>query len=181
MVRHNDGSRTVTAKSNIDPNSPLKVGKSQTISTYDPEGVLRLKRVYQINQYNKPETFVIYDGNSRPLIEGRFEYDFQHRLVKEELYELPSRKLVRRQTHNYTVGDQRTVNTVNYGPLPPALLRWMDPDGYVAGVKTPEASKNASRGIWHRGGDDNKPANNNASEKEEKRGGLFGRFRRKSK
>ncbi|MEM1293826.1 MAG: hypothetical protein AAGH89_00580 [Verrucomicrobiota bacterium] len=140
MVRHNDGSRTVTARSELDPNSPLKVGKTQTISTYDPEGVLRLKRIYQLNKYGKPEVFVISDGAGRPLVEGLFTYDLQNRLAKEELFELPSKRPVRTQIHSYTAGTRGTVRTVNHGPLPPELLRWMDPDGNVAGIKPSEKS-----------------------------------------
>lgn len=180
MVRHNDGSRTVTARSELDPNSTLKVGKTQTISTYDPEGELRLKRVYQLNKYGKPEVFVISDGAGRPLVEGLFTYDLQNRLAKEELFELPSKRPVRTQIHSYTAGSYGTVRTVNHGPLPPELLRWMDPDGNVAGVKSEEADA-TGRGIWQLGARKKSTESGGAEPEKESGGGFLGRFRKKKK
>ncbi len=142
MVKHNDGSRTVTA-------SPDSTKKTQEITTYDAQGTLRLKRVYRMNQYDKPDSFIISDGAGRPLVEGKFNYDMHHRLQTEELFELPSRQLLRRQVHSYDLANQDSVRTTNYAALPPELLRWMDPDGYVAGIKTPQKGVNGP--IWHRG------------------------------
>ncbi len=178
MVRHNDGSRTVTARSELDPGSSLNLGKSQTISTYDPEGDLRLKRIYQLNKYGKPETFIISDGAGRPLVEGLFTYDLQNRLEKEELFELPSKRPLRTQIHSYTAGNYGTVRTVNHGPLPPELLRWMDPDGNVAGVKSEETSDSCS--VWNLGAR-KKSQQNAAGDGNEDEGGLFSRFRKKKK
>ncbi len=175
MVRHNDGSRTVTAKSQYDPNSAI--GKTQSISTYDPEGVLRLKRVYQLNKYSKPETFIIYDGNNRPLVEGVFTYDFQDRIQEEVLYLLPSKQMLRKQVHNYSGGSQGTVNTTNYAAMPTELLRWMDPDGYVAGIKSKDENQ-PNRGVWHRG---NGARVEEENEENDGGGGLFSRFRNRNK
>ncbi len=122
MVRHNDGSRTVTAK------DPAKA--EQEVLTYDAQGDLKLRRVYQLDRYGKAVTFVIHDQSSKPVIRGEFTYDVRDRMTEERLYSVPGNQLVRRLVQSYDPNTGKKLNpqVQNYTTLPSELLYWMDPD-----------------------------------------------------
>jgi len=121
MVRHNDGSRSVTARD--------ESTKEMVITTYDPDGNLQLRRVYQLDRYGKPVTFFVYDGTGRPLMRGEYEYDNRERVVAERLFELPSGEPIRTVAQNYdAAGNRLSPQYMHQGSLPPQVLRWLNPD-----------------------------------------------------
>jgi hypothetical protein len=122
MVRHNDGSRTITAK------DPTK--HEQEVLTYDPQGDLKLRRIYQLDTYGKAVTFVIQDGSSKPVLRGEFTYDVRDRMNEERLYSVPGNQMIRRLVQDYdpSTGKKLNPRIQNYAALPAELLYWMDPD-----------------------------------------------------
>lgn len=153
MVRHNDGSRTVTARSDLtnefNPNMDERLMVPiQEVVTYDPEGNMRLRRVYTLNRYGQAETVMMTNGDGTRILRGEFHYDFTGRLQVEKLFTLPGDRLVREQRTDYDSNGRGTKRTINHGAMPPDLLKWMDPDGNVAGVKTDTPSTTR----WLRGG-----------------------------
>lgn len=131
MVRHNDGSRTVTARD--------ETTKEMVITTYDPEGNLKLRRNYQLDRYGKPGTFQFFDGSGRPLVRGEFIYDGMDRVVEEKWFELPSERPIRTLAQNYDAKGRRLPpQSMHEATLPPEVVRWLEPDKEVAS----ETSKN---------------------------------------
>jgi len=146
MVRHNDGSRTVTAK------DPSKA--EQEVLTYDPQGDLKLRRLYQLDRYGKPVTFVINEASGRPVLRGEFTYDVRDRMSEERLYSLPGNQMIRRLVQDYDPGTGKKLpaRIQNYGTLPPELLYWMDPDS-----SQNQATGATGKGDAGKGGTDGKP------------------------
>lgn len=122
MVRHNDGSRTVTAK------DPSKA--EQEVLTYDPQGDMKLRRLYQLDRYGKPVTFIIQDGTGKPVIRGEFTYDVRDRMNEERLYAIPGNQMIRKLVQDYdpSTGKKLNPRIQNFAALPEELLYWMDPD-----------------------------------------------------
>jgi hypothetical protein len=128
MVRHNDGSRSVTARD---------AGKTeQEVLTYDSEGELKLRRIYQLDRYGKATTFIIQDGSGRPVLRGEFAYDSRDRMTEERLYGVPGNQLIRRLNQDYepTTGKKLKPRIQSHSPLPEELLYWMDPDSAQPGA-----------------------------------------------
>jgi len=116
MVRHNDGSRTVTAK------DPSKA--EQEIMTYDVQGDLKLRRLYQLDRYGKPVTFVIHEASGRPVLRGEFSYDVRDRMSEERLYSVPGNQLIRRLIQDYDPGTGEK--------LPPRIPELLDSSSRIA-------------------------------------------------
>jgi len=127
MVRHNDGSRSVTARDSTK--------NEQEVLTYDPQGQLKLRRVYQLDRYGKATTFIIHDGTGRPVLRGEFAYDTRDRMHEERLYSVPGDQLIRRLNQDYhpTTGQKLKPRIQSQAPLPEELLYWMDPDSAQPG------------------------------------------------
>ena len=126
IVKHNDGSRTITAKS-----QKLEGQKQsmQEVKTVDKDGNLRLRRIYYLNRYGQPQRFEMYDGTGRPVLTGEFEYDGLDRIRKEVLFEVGTGMKLREQTRHYRQSHEAPlIETKSYGVLPVELLYWMDPD-----------------------------------------------------
>ncbi|MEM0970202.1 MAG: hypothetical protein AAF191_04630 [Verrucomicrobiota bacterium] len=121
LVRHNDGSRTVTSRD--------EVMNDQILTTYGPDGEIKLIRKYQLDRYGRSTTFTIYDGNERPLLQGEYGYDSSSRLIEESLWELPSGDPIRILSQGYDASGRKMMpNNRYYKELPEAILYWMDPD-----------------------------------------------------
>lgn len=133
MVRHNDGSRSVTARD--------ETTKELVITTYGPppQGELKLTRKYQLDQYGKPVTFTFSDGTGRPLVRGQYVYDSQDRVIEERWFELPSERPIRTLAQNYDAkGKRLPPQSMHEATLPPEVVRWLEPDkaaNQVAGKK----------------------------------------------
>jgi hypothetical protein len=121
MVRHNDGSKSITARDELT--------KELVISTYDPEGNLKLRRNYQLDLYGKPKTFLFYDGGGQPLVRGEYIYDAQDRVTEEKWFDMQSQKPIQDLAHNYDAkGKRLPPQTMHEATLPPAVVRWLEPD-----------------------------------------------------
>ena len=121
MVRHNDGSKSITARD--------EMTKELVISTYDPEGNLKLRRNYQLDQYGKPVTFLFYDGAGQPLVRGQYVYDAQDRVSEEKWFDMQSQQEIRTLAQNYDAkGKRLPPQTMHEATLPPAVVRWLEPD-----------------------------------------------------
>jgi hypothetical protein len=141
MVRHNDGSRTVTAKDSAKA--------EQEVLTYDIQGDLKLRRVYQLDRYGKAVTFVIHEGSGKPVIRGEFTYDVRDRMTEERLYSIPGNQLMRQLVQEYDpkTGKKLAPRVKNYASLPSELLYWMDPDSAgSAGAQVKAAAAAAATG-----------------------------------
>ena len=124
MVRHNDGSRSVTARD--------QDTKELVITTYGPppEGeVVKLRRNYQLDPYGKPVTFIFYDGKNRPLVRGEYVYDKQDRVMEEKWFEFDSNQPIRTLAQNYDAKGKRLApQSMHEATLPPEVVRWLEPD-----------------------------------------------------
>lgn len=122
MVRHNDGSRTVTAKDTSKA--------EQEVLTYDPQGDLKLRRIYQLDRYGKPVNFMIQDGQGTAVLRGEFTYDVRDRMSEERLYSVPGNQMIRKLVQDYdpSTGKKLNPRIQNFAALPSELLYWMDPD-----------------------------------------------------
>jgi hypothetical protein len=141
MVRHNDGSRTVTAKD--------AAKAEQEVLTYDAQGDLKLRRVYQLDRYGKAVSFVIQEGSGKPLIRGEFTYDVRDRMTEERLYSIPGDQLMRRLVQDYDPGTGKKLmpRVQNHIALPSELLYWMDPDSAGSeGARVKAAAAAAANG-----------------------------------
>ncbi len=168
MVRHNDGSRTVTARD--------ASKREQEITTYDHEGELRLRRIYQLDRYGRAERFMIYDGQGTPLVRGEFTFDEFGRMIEERLFSVPDGKPIRtlRQTYD-AQGKVQVPKVANHQPLPQELLYWMDPDSRQG---TPPGG--ASGAVASQTQPPRNEREEGSKEKKE-RGGLFQRLRNRDR
>lgn len=132
MVRHNDGSRSITARDDTT--------KEMVITTYDPLGNLKLRRNYQLDRFGKPAAFIFYDGAGKPLVRGEYVYDAQDRVAEERWFELPSQRPIRTLAQNYDAkGKRLPPQSMHEATLPPDVVRWLEPDkAQVAEKKPPE-------------------------------------------
>lgn len=88
VVRNSTGGRTVTTH-----NANTRI---QEVVTYNHLNRVVLKRTYQLNRYDQPERFLVYDARGAVVYRGEFEYDLQDRLSEERLFSMPGDFLVRR-------------------------------------------------------------------------------------
>jgi len=164
MVRHKDGSRTVTAH---------HVGmQAQEVVTYDADNVVRLKRINHLDKYGRPQSFEFYDGNNRLLMRGKFTFDSMDRMKEELLYTVDG-QLIRRLTKNYDLATGKELPpTITGGSagVPQQILQWSDPDG--------EGTGTLASGTQGRSGNGNGAQE---EDKKKKRGLPFGLFNRKNK
>jgi len=168
MVRHNDGSRTVTSKHSGNATGKGVDEHIQLVQTYDKNGDLRLERSYKLNTASgQPDTFTIYNGQRQPLLLGRFTYDGFGRVQTETLYAAQTRKEVRRLTQGYDyAGKKLNPKVENFESLPPDILYWMDPDS------APASAQKAMAGSTSKG---------SSGASGEKKGGILGIFGGKKK
>lgn len=135
MVRHNDGSRSITARDDTT--------KEMVITTYDPLGNLKLRRNYQLDRFGKPATFIFYDGAGKPLVRGEYVYDAQDRVAAERWFELPTQKPILTLAQNYDAKGRRLPpQSMHEATLPPEVVRWLEPDkAQVADKKASEKGR----------------------------------------
>lgn len=148
MVRHNDGSRTVTSKHSGNATGKGVDEHIQLVQTYDKNGELRLERSYKLSTANgQPDTFTIYNGNRQPLLLGRFTYDAFGRMQTETLFSAQTRKEVRRLTQGYDYSGKKLPPKVeNFEALPADILYWMDPDSAPASAQKAMAGGAGAKG-----------------------------------
>lgn len=140
MIRHNDGSKSITAR---DQNT-----KELVITTYDPEGNLKLRRNYQLDQYGKPVTFTFLNGTDVPLVRGEYVYDAQDRVIEEKWFELPSQRPIRNLAQNYDAHGMKRLapQSMHEATLPPEVVRWLEPDKAQAKEAERKAQEKKAQG-----------------------------------
>lgn len=103
VTTHADGSCTHTVKSSGD--------RVMEQLTYNPNRVLLMKRIFQLDRQGRVLSGVAFDGKSNLLFTMRYMFDKQGRLAEEQIYDKDN-SLVRLLRHTYDAEGKPRVQAV---------------------------------------------------------------------